>query len=324
VSFDHAHARARVTIALPVYNGEAYLEQALTDLLGQDYPDFELYVSDNASTDRTPKIIADAAASDRRVHPLRHQQNIGAYRNFDSVIGLARTPYFLFAAHDDRWDTRYLGRLVEQLDRNPRAVIACTDAAVIDEYSNRTGKIYPSAYTVGKDLPGRVRTLVSQFAWLETYGLMRSQSLNSIGSFKTYIGADVNFILEMTILGEIEAVREPFFFYRMPSEKVTDHAYYARGSPMSPHEPQTYTSLVKHLYRTLIRAQLSEATVLAARHAMIEAIGVPGGEWFAAIGGERRFNSAAVSLDIAQGYIASLLDEAASTTALGENARDRE
>jgi len=313
VSFGHASGRARVTIALPVYNGEDYLEQALGDLLAQDYADFDLYVSDNASTDRTPQILADVAASDRRVHIARHTHNIGGYRNFDSVIQLARTPYFLFAAHDDRWDPRYLGRVVEALDSNPRAVLACTDSAVIDEHANRTGKIYPAVHTVGRDLPDRIGTLVSQFAWLEMYGLMRSESLRSIGPFKSYIGADVNFILEMTILGEIVTVREPLFLYRMASERVTDHAYYASRSPMSPHEPETYTSLVKHLYRTLVRARLPEPTLFAVRRTMVEAIGIPGGEWFAAIGAERRFNGAIASPQAAHLYVAALLDEAAAT-----------
>jgi glycosyltransferase involved in cell wall biosynthesis len=297
----------RVTIALQVYNGEDYLHEAIGDLLAQDFTDFELVISDNASTDTTPKIIADRAASDRRIRVVRHAQNIGATRNFETAFEYARSPYFMFAAHDDRWAPGYLGRMVAQLDTHPRAVIACSDSAVIDEYANLTGKIYPSVHTVDLDLIGRIRMLISQFAWVESYGLMRSEALRAIGGFKPFVGADVVFLMEMTILGEIATIHEPLFFYRMPSTRQTDHAYYASKAPAVPQDPQTYNALCRYMYRAVLAANVSDEILTSVRQAFVDAIGVPSSEWFAAIAAERRIDARTVSPASAQAMVAELL-----------------
>jgi glycosyltransferase involved in cell wall biosynthesis len=302
--------RPRLTIVLPVYNGEQYLAEALGDLLAQEFCDFELIVSDNASTDRSPQIIAEAAAADRRVRVQRHRENIGAARNFHSLFRFARTPYFMFAAHDDRWEPSYVRRMIDALDKRPEAVLACADSAVIDEFSDKTGKVYPSLDTAGRDVVGRVRGLIEQFAWVESYGVMRSEALRAIGAFKSLVGGDVIFLMEMLLLGEITTIHEPLFLYRMPSGKVTDHAYYASWWPTTRQDPQTYTALVRYLFRAACSANLPAGTLADIRRAFIETIGVPHGEWFAAIAGERGFHPQSVSTPAAQAIIMSLLDEA--------------
>jgi glycosyltransferase involved in cell wall biosynthesis len=74
-----------LTIGLPVYNGEAYLSKAIRSLLDQDFEDFELIISDNASNDRTEVICKEAAAQDSRIRYVRSDQNRGATWNFRRV-----------------------------------------------------------------------------------------------------------------------------------------------------------------------------------------------------------------------------------------------
>ena len=112
----------RVTIGLPVYNGEDFLESALDTLLAQTYTDFELVIADNASTDRTGEICR-RAARDARVRYHRNDENVGAMRNFNRVFELARGEYFMWAAHDDAHEPDYLRRCV-----SPSAAGAMTRA----------------------------------------------------------------------------------------------------------------------------------------------------------------------------------------------------
>lgn len=111
----------RVVIGLPVYNGEKYISQALDSLLAQDYGDFELFIRDNASTDKTEQICRMYARRDSRVVYYRNQENIGAVANFLAVLEQADSPYFMWAAFDDLWTPDYLSRSVGVLRQNPES-----------------------------------------------------------------------------------------------------------------------------------------------------------------------------------------------------------
>jgi glycosyltransferase involved in cell wall biosynthesis len=80
----------RLTVGLPVYNGENYLAQSLEALLGQTYTDFELLISDNTSTDDTASICAQYQAADPRIRYIRQPRNIGCAPNHNFVVGEAR------------------------------------------------------------------------------------------------------------------------------------------------------------------------------------------------------------------------------------------
>ena len=101
----------KVSIGLPVFNGAKYLAGTLDRLLSQTYPDFEIVVSDNASTDETSEICADYCNRDKRIRYFRNNSNIGAAPNFNRVFELSRGAYFAWAAYDDVHDRRFLERL---------------------------------------------------------------------------------------------------------------------------------------------------------------------------------------------------------------------
>src|SRR4030095_3279504 len=91
----------RLSVGLPVHNGERFIREALDSLLDQDYRDFELIISDNASTDETGRICAEYAIRDSRIRYFRNSQNIGAARNYSRVFELSHGELFKWAAHDD-------------------------------------------------------------------------------------------------------------------------------------------------------------------------------------------------------------------------------
>ena len=122
----------RVSMGMPVYNGERYVAEAIESVLQQTFGDFELVISDNGSTDSTRSICEGYAARDPRVRYFRSDANRGATWNFNRVVELSRGEYFRWAAHDDRIRPEYLERCVAVLDADPEAVLCYTQVEIID------------------------------------------------------------------------------------------------------------------------------------------------------------------------------------------------
>ncbi len=103
-----------VTIGLPVFNGENFLREAIESLLNQSFTDFELIISDNASTDATGEIIREFQKQDPRIRYTRQPANIGASENYLFVLEQAKSDLFMWATHDDVWASNWL----EVLEKN--------------------------------------------------------------------------------------------------------------------------------------------------------------------------------------------------------------
>ena len=93
---------------MPVYNGELFIREALNSLLNQTFTDFELVISDNASTDGTEMICQEYADKDKRIRYVRQVQNRGATANFQFVLDAAVGKYFMWAAADDLQSSNFL------------------------------------------------------------------------------------------------------------------------------------------------------------------------------------------------------------------------
>ena len=151
---DSPDAPPRVTIGLPVYNGETYLREAIESLLSQSFEDFELIISDNASTDGTRTICEQYAELDPRVLYDRCETNFGARRNYNRLVAMARGEYFKWAAHDDNCYPDFLAECVVALGRDPDAVVCYPTTHLIDD----KGEVM-SEYRNGLDLPHATRLI---------------------------------------------------------------------------------------------------------------------------------------------------------------------
>ena len=104
-----------ITIGLPVYNGEKYLDKALASLTAQSFDDFEILVADNASTDKTRDIIAKYQTLSHKITYHRQPNNIGMIGNFEWLFHNAKSKYFMLAAYDDLWSKDYVKNLYETM-----------------------------------------------------------------------------------------------------------------------------------------------------------------------------------------------------------------
>ena len=222
----------RVSVGLPVFNGERFLEQTLADLLGGTFEDLELVVCDNASTDATPDILADAARRDRRVRVVRNATNLGALANANRAFALARAPLYALAAYDDRHAPTFLERLVGALDAAPRAVLAYGASTLICDhghpfafdparrlYVDAHGRTYGYDADLERTLPGgpvaRYRAVLrSEDVNAPIHGLFRRAALERIGPHRLH-GSDRLIVAHAALLGPFVYVPEALFGFRI-------------------------------------------------------------------------------------------------------------
>src|SRR5436853_1090902 len=123
----------RLTIAVPVYNGQRFLSRTLDAMLAQTFRDFELIITDNGSTDATEQICREYAQPDARIWYERSGKNLGVVQNFNRGIALARGEYFHWQAADDQADPTLLEKCIAVLDADPSVVLAFARTRIIDE-----------------------------------------------------------------------------------------------------------------------------------------------------------------------------------------------
>ena len=220
MSISQPQSRApRVSIGLPVRDGAAYLQQQLESLRAQDFKDFELIISDNASTDATERICREAAARDPRIRYHRSERNHGLAWNWNRVFELAGAPYFKWAAHDDEHDPRFLSRCVAVLDADP-TVVCCHSASVdIDEHGEVLAQ-WPQRTVPASSRPHvRLADILRPYPCLQIFGVMRRDALARTGLHRPFPESDHALLAELALLGRIVELPEPLFRRRDHSER---------------------------------------------------------------------------------------------------------
>lgn len=204
----------RVTVGLPVYNGETFLPEALDSLLGQTYRDFELVISDNSSTDRTARICNLYSARDPRIRYIRQPRNIGLVRNHSFLVDVARGEFFMWASDDDLYGRDLLERCVEVLDRDSDVVLAHCRSVMIDRFRNIVGEFEQRVRVDAPNAPERFHSMLFD-GWEDyTYGLIRTDVLRSLTPRGSYHYADRTLNTELALHGPFHIVPECLFFRR--------------------------------------------------------------------------------------------------------------
>lgn len=203
---------SKITIGLPVYNGEATVEATLDALLAQTYHDFTLLVSDNASTDATPAVLTRYAQRDSRIRVVRHPSNMGSTANFWYLIESAQTPLFGWCAADDVPQPTYIERCLKGLEAAPGAAICCCDVIFVLASGERA-RYLENLDAVGCDIDDRLHRLMILCEWYALYGIGRREQMLACGPLGTRYGADVTWMAELLCSWEIACVREPLLHY---------------------------------------------------------------------------------------------------------------
>jgi len=218
---------SRVTIGLPVYNGAKYLEAALDSILAQTFTDFELIISDNASTDNTEEICKKYSAMDERIRYHRNDKNLGAAPNFNQVFFLSSSEYFKWSAYDDILEPEYLSKCIEVLDHKPEVVLCFTQVKLIDENGKFLGEQRYNSNTSEDKPQDRFRNIALNTgnSAMPVFGLMRSKVAEKTGLIGAYPSSDVVFLAELSLYGPFYEIPDKLFYWRVHPEQSTKGEY---------------------------------------------------------------------------------------------------
>ena len=203
-----------VSVGLPVYNGGTSLEAALDCLLAQDYPNIEFIISDNASTDATPKICEEYSRNEPRIKYSRcHLKKTMAW-NFNHVFELSTGKYFMWAADDDLRESSFVSACVEIMESHADAVLCQAHTAIYIEGNDEILHVAKlDSFNNKLDLVDRYEETLRHFPATAIYGLYRSSVVRKTHIYQESIAADLAFIQELSIYGRFVQVPKILFKY---------------------------------------------------------------------------------------------------------------
>jgi len=230
----------KIAIGLPVYNGANFLAAAIDSIQAQSYADFELVISDNASTDNTEEICRAYAQRDRRVRYVRQPINVGSANNHNLLVRMSDSEYFKWAAHDDVLAPGFLAACIDILDHDSSVVLASPATVLIDEagtplpYSaerggmiDRSGVCWPVMPEKNDGLMADDPTvrfeavLLNMSMCVEIFGVMRRSALLRTSLEGPFCGSDKVLLAEMSLLGRFWLGQDTLFFRRCHAQQFT-------------------------------------------------------------------------------------------------------
>ena len=224
---------AAVTVGVPVYNGDAYLDECLACLESQTFKDFEVLIFDNASTDRTSEIAQTFASRDARFKYVRQPYNKGATQNFLDVLHAAHSEFFIWRAHDDRSSANFLAALHAAFERRPQTRLAVGRLEKIKIHRSKRRIVDVFNLNTGQESLRLARVLLhSQASWF--YGLWKRETLvHEFGAvWKLYPfgwGSDHLTLLRVLVRNEVTGSNEATFIQSVVSKRLN----VASGGPAS-------------------------------------------------------------------------------------------
>ena len=212
----------KISIGIPVYNGEKVIRKCIESVLQQTDRNIELIISDNASTDLTPDICKEFLNMDDRISFIRQNKNMGQNWNYNFLLEKAVGEYFVWVAADTFLLPEFLEKNIAVLESQDK-VVGCISKTKIDdshidkfETEKRVLKKIGLAYRPLDTLPitgnysERIRKYLKHFPWEMFYSVFRTEALRDSlvlnPSFK--IGHDAGLVLNILKHGEIQVVNE--------------------------------------------------------------------------------------------------------------------
>jgi glycosyltransferase involved in cell wall biosynthesis len=180
--------KVKLSIGLPVYNGEQFIRNSINSILSQTFTDFELIISDNASTDATQQICEEYAIQDQRIKYVRKPQTVSIVDNFVTVLELARGDYFMWATHDDYYETNnHIAALYNRIKEGFTFVFPNSNIMIADNKGHITyykrnvyhglHRSYGSKYEMSKDF---VKVYGHYLYGMHIYGMFKTDKLRKM------------------------------------------------------------------------------------------------------------------------------------------------
>jgi glycosyltransferase involved in cell wall biosynthesis len=233
-----------ISVGLPVHNGESFVARTLSSLLAQSLGDFELIISDNASTDRTAEICQDFAGRDARIRYFRQPRNVGAPANWNFVARQARGQFFKWSSASDICVPEFLESCVRPLLARDDLVLCFGRTAYIDENGDAVA-MRDNDVEALDERPGDrfVRVCMNLCLNNEQYGLIRRDALMRTRLDRPYPHGDLVLMAELALLGKFKLVPQTLLLRRaaaghwtgLMSKAQFDDLFWPDAKPKHPH-----------------------------------------------------------------------------------------
>lgn len=219
-----SRTQPKISIGIPVYNGDDFLGEAIESILAQTFRDFELILCDNASTDRTEAICRDYAARDDRIVYHRQPKNLGASANFSTVFRLAKGEFFRWHGHDDLIAPSFLEKLVVVLDNDPGCVLAYPGTVIINELGEEKWCFLEFMACTSDEPADRLHAFIGPPKDDYTnpqFGLLRRDAMAKTDLIAPYLASDRTFLAHMALLGRVREIPDVLFLRREHEQMST-------------------------------------------------------------------------------------------------------
>jgi glycosyltransferase involved in cell wall biosynthesis len=255
-----------VSIGLPVYNGERWLDEAIQSILDQTFRDLELIICDNASTDKTQDICERWVQRDARVRYYRNASNIGLMPNHNLAFSNARGEFFQWFAYDDRLHPESIEKRITVLRQRPEIVLVYSATEGIDSSGNLTHAPQSSLDLDHDRIGDRFSRLMQNIPASEAviYGLMRRDTLAQTLLLRNCLGADRCLLAELALSGRMYKIPAVLFYRRLHDGNVVT----SQEEPWRFHPDLSGKLIFPHWrvkrehVRTIFRSSLSLSTKL--------------------------------------------------------------
>lgn len=212
----NSNLKPKVSIGLPVYNGEKSIRNTLDSILSQTFKNFKLIISDNGSTDSTYIICQEYVLRDKRIEYIRQNKNMGVNWNFNFVLKQSNSEYFIWVASDDTWHSEFLQKNIYVLDNNKDVVGSIGDII----YSNTVNYKFELDTNIKIDLKkfryvqptygtyeNKVRSCLKICQGSMIYGLFRREQLQKNTTINEFFAtSDLSIILNVLKYGNLHVI----------------------------------------------------------------------------------------------------------------------
>lgn len=226
--------KPKLSIGIPVYNGEKFIRKCLETLLRQTFDDFEIIISDNASTDLTAKICKEYKKIDNRILFFQQESNIQMARNFNFVLQHAKGKYFMWAAVDDVWHPEFIEKNLMFLENNPNFIGSTSEIEFFYELWKEKDfekfkqtipkKKYEYVHPLVGNFEEKVKLLYDFGKFEYMYAIYRTRYLKKSIVKKNFLTWELPVILKMLKYGDFN-VEEEILMYKYMGGKTNTNFY---------------------------------------------------------------------------------------------------
>jgi len=235
----------KISIGLPVYNGEKFIRKCIESILEQTNRNFELIISDNASTDSTPDICQEFSIKDSRIKFVRQDENMGQNWNYNFLLEKAIGKYFVWVAADTIILPDFIEKSINLLE-SEKKIVGCIskiriDQNYVDKFKKekqilkKFGLVYRPYDTlpITGNYTERIRKYLEHFPWEMFYAVYRTRQLRESFVQDFFVGSDASLVLNLLRHGEIQVINE-FLIESFPFGGSFTYKYYKDFMPFYP------------------------------------------------------------------------------------------